>query len=327
MKALKGLLAVCILYLFMPFTLFIYFQSYVIINTVDTSSYIRYATNGRYNEDVYFKKAVEEKVQIQDIIINTIGEDQSEEEKQELIEELLRSGRKQDVFVELLKNEKVFRERINGNEEYINYLEQKSLSVDELVSFMNKLIKLDELMLTASIYISSLIFIFLYYGVFKYRKRIYLAAATLYFMLVLDSFTGGLLSNIAYPYFIQVGKMGYEEYLVFVKGMLPAMREATLTFIIVDTVVQYYLERKNRLLSYQIKTAYYSLEKVLIGLNAIKDRDNIKVHYININFNTILNFCKKNKKDFYLNKAKFQIEENMNVMQNETMPNQIFEIQ
>ncbi len=314
MKPLKGLIAVLLLYLFIPISSFFYFLSYEIINKVDTSSYIRYATNGNYNEDIYFKKALDENISLEDTFISIIGKKDPYD-------------RKQDLFKALLKDERLFRKKISENTEYVSYLEKTNVTIDDLISFMKKLIDLDNLILTASVYLASLLYIFVYYILFKYRKRIYIGAAILYFILVLDSFTAGVLSATLIPYFQKNGDMNYEQFMIFFKSLLPAIREATLTFIIVDTVVQYYVDRKNKLFIYRFKKAYYSLEKALNGINTMRNKNtHFRVTQIDVDFNIIYKLCRMNKGDYYLKQVKSHMEKVGDLYWKDSTPDQIHDM-
>lgn len=292
----KTLFALIILYGIIPFSVCLYMLSFNIINILDESSYIRYATNGKYNEDVFFKGALK-----MDVDLNPMLE--------ELVK--VKVKRPQELFKEILKDEYLFRQKVSLNHDYLTYLDKNNLTVNDVVAYMNKISELDNLMLVASLYIVALIYIIIYYFGFKYRKRIYLGAGILYFMLMLDSFSSGLISNALYPHVKKWFEGDYENYVLMSKGMLPAIKEATLTFLYFDTVIQFYVDKRNKSIASELRYTFNYLESFLNLLKKVENNPTVKISKVkNLPHSLTLNkFCKKNKQDRYLSKVRREIEQ------------------
>lgn len=303
MKSGKNVFAAILFLGFVPITMCMYMISYTVINVLDDSSYIRYATNGKYNEDIFFKVARKEIVHLDDML--------EEFMKNELV--TIEFKRQQDLFQEILKKENSFKNKVLQDPVYRAYLDKNNLTEDDAINYITKISQLDNVMLNASMFIVSLIYIAVYYFAFKYRKRIYLGSGLLYLVLMLDTFSSGLLSNALYPYFKQIfSDVNYEDYTLFIKGMLPAVKEATLTFLMFDAVFQYYVSRKNKRIASELKNTFDSLQEILNIQKDVEKAPNVNLIILKQFPNrsmTLYKFCKRNKQERYLLNVKLVIEQ------------------
>ncbi|AIQ69574.1 hypothetical protein [Paenibacillus graminis] len=295
----KTIFALLLMYVYLPIAFLLYMCSFQVISWLEPNAYYRYATDGKYTEDIFFKGAMGQEIEVSSMLESIVGSQVFK--------------RPQDLFSAVLKKEDSLRHTLESNNEYMLYLKKNNLTVDHVIAYMKKISDLDDNLMNANLYLTALGIIMVYYLLFKYRNRIYLGAGLLYIFLVIDAFTYNLVSDAFYPQMKRlVSDLSYEDYLVTVKGLLPALREATLTFIIFDTVIQSYKDRKNKRLETDLKISYYSLEKVLnILKNIINENPKIKLVEVKINKNVILEFCKKNKQDQYLQDIKKIIEHNL----------------
>jgi len=294
-----------ILYLCVP----IYMGLYQLINTMDTDSYYRYASGGKFSVDMYFKEAQEKGTQVSDTLNNILPEDTT-------------ATRPQELFKVLLKNEKLLREALNENSYYMSYLESNNNTLDDVIVYMNKIVDLDETFLNAAIYISMLIFILILYSLYKWRLGIFVTTGVLYLILVVDSFMSGIFLDACYPLFQKMhtfianfqnrgdDPFSYEDYLLLSKSILPATREAALTFVILDTVVQSVKNSRKRKRSSNFIALYFAIDETLNLLRQIKKNNpNMVITKLNtVNFEVVHLLYKEHKKDNYLREAKEKLD-------------------
>lgn len=140
-----------------------------------------------------------------------------------------------------------------------------------------------------------------------------MTSGILYLLLKLDTFLSGLLFNALYPYFQKwFTDITYEEYVHFIRGMLPAVIEATITFLMFDTVIQYFVNKKDIRIKYELKNTFHYLIKILELQKNIETVPNVQLvdlKYYPGKRTTLYKFCKKNKHDRNLSKVKLIIEE------------------
>lgn len=287
------------------FSVMIYMGLFQLVNTMDIKSYYRYASDGKFSVDIYFKEAQEKGTQVSDTLNKILPEDTT-------------ATRPQEYFNILLKNEKLLREELNKNYEYMDYLEVNDITLNDVITYMNKIVDLDNNFLNAAMYIAMLIYILILYLLYKWRISIFISTGILYLILVVDSFMSGILLDACFPFFQEIYMLSmeiqketnysfsYEDHLFFSKSILPATREAALTFIILDTVVQSVKNSKKRKRCSNFLALYFAIDDTLNSLRQIKQvNPDVVITKLNaVNFEVVHLLFKENKKDNYLREAK-----------------------
>lgn len=297
----------------------VYAGLYEVVNFMDVKAYFRYASDGKFEEDFYFKNAEESGTEIFSTLYGIVPNENI-------------PSRMQDYFKMLLEHEKELREKFNSNNEYLKYLQSNDTTVNDVISYMKKIVSLDEIFLHAGMYIGMLIFILILYFWYKWRIRIFIISGMLYFILVIDSFMSGIFLDAFYPVLRNVLErfnennhlLSYEEYITLSKKFLPATREAALTFIILDTVVQSIKDTKKRKISSRFLTAYFELEFTLKFLDHMKN-DLVVTNLKTVDLEAIYSLCKEDKLDHHLVSAKEKLDELRSIIKNEKMT--VFKLQ
>ncbi|OAB44175.1 hypothetical protein [Paenibacillus glacialis] len=318
LRALKAV-SVPILFLITLFLIVvIYIGLYKIVNVMDTKAYFRYASDGKFTQDIYFEEAEEKGAEI----YSTLGN---------VIPDAVIPPRIQEHFKILLQNEKFLKEEMNKNNGYVEYLASNNATVNDVISYMKKIVKLDDIFLYAGIYVGMLIFILTLYFLYKWRIGLFIFSGILYFILVVDSFMAGIFLDSFFLSFQSLNNflnhlegngngylVSYDDYLMLSKNVLPATREAALTFIIVDTVVQSMKDSKKRKRSSKFLASYCELEFTLNFLKQMKGNlviTNLKT----VDLEAIYYFCKENKEDRHLIEVVTNLDEWKKVTRNQKM--------
>ncbi|WP_139129222.1 hypothetical protein, partial [Paenibacillus nuruki] len=226
----KLLLSILILIFWFPLFLLIWSQSYNLINSIDPGIYIRFATDNKYNVDKFFNEEIDEKTNIYSVIYNALKDTKFEN-----------VANKQSLYNYLWKEKKLVTTIITENKEYTKYLKENNLTINDFWMYIEKMTTLDETLLNGSFYISTLIEILIFYFIFKYRLRIYLVAFFIYTFFNLNAFTFDIFGNLLFPflrsYYSFIGNsLNYEDYQKMIKISLPTIKEALLTYIIIDVI-------------------------------------------------------------------------------------------
>lgn len=267
-------------------TFVIFINTYTIINFLNPEIYYRYASEGEFTKDVYLSEDIEKNTNIFNDI-KKIAEINSQD---------MQINTRQGLYRVLVVDHDVTKQVLEKNQKYKDHLEKNNLDLDGLLLFAENFSKLDENIIRAGFYLSFIILLMAYLLLFKYRKRIYLAGAALYIFSNLDLFSDGLFGNIMY-YLIDKW-LTYEEYTLYLNSLIPTLKEAILTFIIIDTMVQVYRDKKLSTRTYSIKHVYFSLEKIknFIDLNTEK-LIYMRPSRLSIDFSEIIKLHSKNAKD------------------------------
>ncbi|TKH43894.1 hypothetical protein C1I60_11030 [Paenibacillus terrae] len=316
LRALKVTSASIVFLAILFFIVLVYAGLYEVVNALDVKAYFRYASDGKFEQDVYFREAEEAKTEIRSSLKVLLPDDAT-------------PSRIQEYFKLLLQDETLLKEKMNENNKYIEYLKNNNVTVDDAVLYMKKIINLDEIFLYAASYVGMLLFILILYFLYKWRISIFILSGILYFILVVDSFTAGIFLDAFFPVLQNIysysGKVTgsfyllfYDDYLRLSKNFLPATREAALTFIILDTVVQSLKDSKKRRRSSKFLVAYLELEFTLQFLSGIKG-NLIVTNLKTVDLEEIYNLCKENKSDEFAMKAKEKLDEWRKVTRNQKM--------
>ncbi|MGG1643668.1 hypothetical protein ACIFQM_20835 [Paenibacillus sp. NRS-1782] len=305
MNTRKAVFSFLLLIFYIPICMLLWFSTYGLINSIDPGIYIQFATENKYHDDIFFSKEIDGKTKIYDTINQTLGN-----------KDVDRINNKQALYAYLLKNKKLLFNQISKNESYMKYLQENNLGLNDLFLYIERMTNLDQTLLNGCFYLVALLEILLFYFVFHYRIRIYLIAAVLYTFSNLNIFTLGIFGNMFYPlskaYFsLMQNDFKYENYTIILNSFVPTFKEALMTYIIIDAIGQYYKDKNGRHISYHIKTIYYSIPIVLKELKFIdKTNPSICVKKVKIEFSYLLSYCKRNKRDIYLQEITKLLEEN-----------------
>ncbi|MCP1135285.1 hypothetical protein NKT34_18455 [Paenibacillus polysaccharolyticus] len=316
LRALKVTSASIVFLVILFFIVIVYSLLYELVNVLDVKAYFRYASEGKFEQDFYFTEAEKAKTGIRSSLKVFLPDD-------------VAPSRLQEYFKLYLQDETLLKKKMNENNKYIEYLKSNNVTVDDAVLYMKRIINLDEIFLYAAWYVGMLLFILILYFLYKWRISIFILSGILYFILVIDSFTAGIFLDAFFPVFQNIhsysGKvigtfdlLSYDDYLRISKSFLPAIREAALTFIILDTVVQSLKDSKKRRRSSRFLVAYVELEFTLHFLSEIKENliiTNLKT----VNLEEIYDLCKENKSDEYMMKAKEKLDEWRKISRNKNM--------
>lgn len=265
---------------------------------------MRYATESKYGEDIFFNEEVDARTGILESLDNVLGEDQ----------EVMPSNY-QTLSMRLLSNKSLLIKELQNNEKYVDYLMQKNLEITDVISFLEKISDLDQTLLNGCFFLAALICILIYYFLFRYRIRLYILAACLYAFSILNALTRNIVADLFFPlvegYISLLGdNLEYSHYILSINNLIPATKEAFLTFIIIDTIAQFYRDRRNRKTNIKINKIYYLIPVTLNELRSIdRSKTNLKVKSLKIDLNYLFTYCKKNKRDPNLKEISMLIEQ------------------
>ncbi len=198
---------------------------------------------------------------------------------------------------------------INQNEKYIEYLNTKNISQEDLLEFIKKMSNIDYPLIFMSIYLSLLIEILVIYFIFKIRLSLFGIAFFIYAFINLNIFSEGIFSSLFYPslqkflewYYRGSFYLEYNDYVTLINQIMPAMKEALLTFIIIDVVGQFFTDKREKKSRQKLRFILRSMENMIeyLNTNSIK---NVKVKKAKVvDFNFLLHFSRKYKHDKKLN--------------------------
>lgn len=226
-----------------------YMGVYKLINNIDSSIYMRYATNNKYDKNIFFG--------------NENGTDILNQIEHEIdLSEVIRI---QDFARIIFEHQDDVKAIINENDEYQKYLINTGSSVDELIEWSEKISLLDDNLSMACLYLTFLIISFIMVVPFKFRKTFYICAGITYAVAILSTFSDGISDYLVANVLSLIAKLSSDvftyrdmEETKFI--FMEAFKESTLTFIIFDTVIQMcqnnYKEKKEKVARY----LYCSLE-------------------------------------------------------------------
>lgn len=268
------------------------------VNSLDLKAYYRYASDGKFTTDIYFTEASKQGIKIEELF-------------GELLPETAEAiNRPQDLFQKLLANESLLFEKLSNHKAYNDYLQSNDLIVNDVILYMKKLSMLDEIIMHVAFYLSNLIYIFTLYFWFKWRLRIYILSGLIYLVLVIDSYMSGIFLDAFFPLITKLNDLfnfipiiysefTYEDHGFLSEIILPTIREAALTFIIFDTVVQTIRNSQKKKRRSKFLSTYLELEHTIEFLGKLKGDLFVK-ELKTIDIGAISQFCKEDRSDKYL---------------------------
>lgn len=259
-----------------------YMGSYELINNVDSSIYVRYATNNKYDKNIFFE--------------NENGTAILEQLENEI--DLSEVKRIQDFARIIVEHQEDVKTAINENEEYQKYLIDNGSSVDELIEWSEKISLLDDNLSMACLYLFFLVISFIMVVLFKFRKTFYIFAGIIYAVAILSAISGGISDYLVANVLSLIAKMSSDVFtyrdmeetkLIFFE----AFKESTLTFIIFDTVVQICQNNHKEREEKAVRYLYSSLEIQCSYLNQFCTSSNVYIAKLMVPINVIVKMCNK----------------------------------
>lgn len=264
---------------------YIFLGTYDIINKVDSTIYARYATNNKFDENVFLDYEV----------INETG---LYEQLNDRIDAIWEVNQIQEFARIIYDNKDEFKEIISNNTQYQEYLVKIDSSTDEVIEWIDRMYLLDVKMIMASLYITFFILSLIMVVPFGYRKSFYVLAGVLYIIAILSNFTDGisdyLVINVASVFGMFPQNESIYKDLEGWRMIFPqAFKESTLTFIIFDTVIQIWLNNYKEKTKKAIHYLYASLEIQCSYLSQFENATNKYIAKLKI-ANDIMRMCYKN---------------------------------
>lgn len=266
------------LLLFIPVSGSVYFLVYKVFN-MHPETYYRYATNGAIDRNLFY----DEDIDIQTNIFQTMDE---------IIDWDSVSGtRKQDLYKALLKDKENTKIALYQNSKYIEYLTDKSLTVDDFIGYMEKIVALDDNYLRIGFFVAMLLICWICVVKLEWRKAFYFFAGAAYVLFVFSQFTGMQLDSYIYYSFFSESDT-HNNFIESFPIFLEAMIQAILTFIILDFIFQQLLTRKTVIIG-----DFIDHLDILLDMRDIKAMKNNEVKaYISKQTYCILKLLKKEKR-------------------------------
>lgn len=262
---------------------------YEIINHVDTSIYNRYATGGKYEDNIFLSEQAEEETGIVTEIANRLNIDDNSVK------------RKQDVAKIICDNREDVANILKNNIKYCNYLDEKGATIDDFFQWNEGIAKLDEIILQTSVFILCLIYAMFWILVLKWRKAFYLVAGIVYVVFTLSYFSGGitdyLLVNLANTFPKEIfGTVTYVDMEEFRTWFFSGFKESMVAFIIFDTLIQIIENKRATELEQEINNLIYSIDYLMLQLSNYTSSSIYRAH-IKIDISSLKKLARKKKSD------------------------------
>lgn len=275
----------------------LYWGTYQLINHTDTSIYARYATENKYDENIFFNAKVDKDTGILSELNCNISEFSSVKSTQ-------------DFARVITENKEKVAQIIDGNSRYKEYLSDQHSSSEELFEWSKKTAELDNNILQLNLFLICMIFAGITVIVFKCRKTFYFIAGTIYTITIMSMFSGGISDYLvlkAMNVFLKLGKthLSYQDMDTIKLIFIQAYKESMVAFIIFDTIIQMVQGDRERRRKEEIRYIIYSLDYQISFLEKYKNDDNKYAARLNIPVGTLLKMCQRKQKSLErsLNKA------------------------
>lgn len=266
----------------------LYMGTYELINDVDTSIYSRYATNNKYDENIFFNTEVETSTGILSDL-------------QENIDGIDNIKSKQEFAKVITENKEKVKQVINENSEYMKYLSDKGSSVEELMEWGEKTANLDNNILQLSLFLICMLYAGITVIIFKCRKTFYFLAGIIYTITIMSMFSGGISDYLvikAMNIFLKFGNetLSYQDMDTMKSLFVQAYKESMVAFIIFDTIIQIVQGNRETRRKEEIKYVIYSLDYQIGFLKSFENNDIQYLSKFKIPVNTILKIIRKKQK-------------------------------
>lgn len=286
----KKAIAAFILILFFPAIIIVsYFCSFKIIKAIDLNIFNLYASDGFSTTNPYLNNEVLKNTIIADAVTQVFGKTEK------------KFTTTQEAYKFLLDNKENANRILLQNHEYKKYMDDNGLSINGFWNFAEKMGKLDENIINAIIYIWLLIYVLIFYFFFGYRKGIFITVFLIYTLTVINSYSDGLLSYALYRPFtnfiaiFNTEALSLNEHLMMFNSFFPTLKEAILTYILLDTAYQIAVDRKYKKNVFLFREILYSLK--IMKHTLIKNKGgNFYITKLHINFYPLIYVLKRKRK-------------------------------
>lgn len=266
----------------------LYMGTYELINDVDTSIYSRYATNNKYNENIFFNTEVETSTGILSDL-------------QENIDGIDNIKSKQEFAKVITENKEKVKQVINENSEYMKYLRDNGSSFEELMEWSEKTANLDNNILQLSLFLVCMLYAGITVIIFKCRKTFYFFAGIIYTITIMSMFSGGISDYLvvqAMNVFLKFGSktLSYQDMDTMKSLFIQAYKESMVAFIIFDTIIQIVQGNRETRRKEEIRYVIYSLDYQIVFLKNFENNDIQYFSKFKIPVRTILEIIRKKQK-------------------------------
>lgn len=262
-----------------------YMGTYRLINNVDSSIYSRYATNEKFEENVFFSAEIEKSTGI-------IEQLESE------ISDFVGVSRIQEFAYVIIKNQSKVEDIVSNNEKYQAYLTSVGSSVDDLIVWSEKTAALDDKISMGCLYLTFLLISIIMVVPFGFRKIFYVCAGITYTIAMLSTFTDGIADYLIANVLSFLAKLSsdvftYRDMEQWNLIINQAFKESTLTFIIFDTVVQICQNNKKERLERACRYIYSSMEIQCSYLEQFQNAPDAYVAKMIMPIDAVIMLCRK----------------------------------
>lgn len=262
-----------------------YMGAYRLINNVDSSIYARYATNKKFEENVFFNAEIEE---------NTRIIEQLESE----INDFVGVSRIQEFAYVIIENQSEVEDIVSNNEKYQAYLISVGSSVEDLIDWSEKTAALDDKILMGCLYLTFLFISIIMVIPFGFRKTFYVCAGITYTIAMLSMFTDGISDYLVANVLSFLAKLSsdvftYRDMEQWNLIINQAFKESTLTFIIFDAVVQICQNNKKERLEKSCRYIYSSMEIQCSYLEQFQNASDTYIAKMIMPIDAVIKLCRK----------------------------------
>lgn len=265
-----------------------YRGAYSLIDNVDSSIYARYATNEKFEENIFFNEKIEKDTGII-------------EQLEREIDDFIGVSRIQEFAYVITENQNEVEDIISNNEKYQTYLINIGSSVDELIDWSEKTVAIDDKILMGCLYLTFLFISIIMVIPFGFRKTFYVCAGVIYTIAMLSMFTDGisdyLVANVlAFLARLSSDVFTYRDIEQWNLIINQAFKESTLTFIIFDTVVQIYQNNKKERVKNALIYIFCSIDSQCSYLEQFQSDTDAYIAKIILPVDFLVQYCIKKMK-------------------------------
>lgn len=246
---------------------FFYFTSYNFINHLNPQIYSNYASDNQFDSNIFFYSDNDEENEV----INNFKENLLN------LDDIINAKRQQDLAGVLLENVEEVR-KIAHNTLYNEYLQSKELTFDHFIKYQEKIYRLDENLISFSLYITFIIIAICMIYLSKLRVSFYVLTGTVYLLSMMSMLTDGMFNYIFMDIINHIAQFTNNEpsnitdVNMLFNNIIPELKESFLTFIIFETIVQNLIDNKNDEYNQKIRNFIYSLDVQIRYLEQQNDK-------------------------------------------------------
>ena len=267
-----------------------YMGTFRLINNVDSSIYARYATNGKFEENLFFSTEIEKNTGII-------------EQLESKIDDFVGVSRIQEFAYVIIENQSEVKDIIYTNQKYQAYLRSIGSSVDDLIDWSEKTAALDDRIAMGCLYLTFLLITIIMVVAFGFRNIFYICAGITYTVAMLSFFTDGISDYLIANVLSLLAKLAsdvftYRDMEQWNLIINQAFKEGTLTFIIFDTVVQTCQNNKKERFQKLCRNIYSSMETQCSYLEQFNNVSDVYIAKMVMPIDSLVKFCSKKIKKF-----------------------------